>query len=83
MVFIKKLSQYPPFETLDNLLNKLSSNGIVNTISERTKIIDFLFDFNKNKIKIAMGTAETNDNKNKIVEAVTKYKKYLFLISLF
>tara|TARA_Y100001933_G_scaffold140882_1_gene139776 strand:+ start:370 stop:555 length:186 start_codon:yes stop_codon:yes gene_type:complete len=61
----------------------LSSNGIVNTISERTKIIDFLLDFNKNKIKIAMGTAETNDNKNKIVEAVTKYKKYLFLISLF
>ena len=83
MVFIKKLSQYPPFETLDNLLNKLSSNGIVNTISERTKIIDFLFDLNKNKIKIAMDTAETNDNKNKITEAVIKYRKYLFLISLF
>ena len=52
----------------------MSSNGIVNTISERTKIIDFLFDLNKNKIKIAMGTAETNDNKNKITEAVIKYK---------
>ena len=47
-------------------------NGKVNTISDKTKMIDFLFDFNKNKIKIAKGNAETKDNKNKINEAVTK-----------
>ena len=47
-------------------------NGKVNKISDKTKMIDFLFDFNKNKIKIARGNAETKDNKNKINEAVTK-----------
>ena len=47
-------------------------NGRVITINDKTKMIDFLFDFNKNKIKIAKGNAETKDNKNKINEAVTK-----------
>ena len=35
---MKKLSQYPPFETLDSLLNKLSISGKVNTNNDKNNI---------------------------------------------
>ena len=69
---MKKLSQYPPFETLDSLLNKLSISGKVNTNNDKNNIKIFLFVLNKNKIKIAIGNALTKDSKNKTVNTVIK-----------
>ena len=69
---MKKLSQYPPFETLDSLLNKLSISGKVNTNNDKNNIKIFLFVLNKNKIKIAIGNALTKDSKNKTINTVIK-----------